>query len=151
LQDVVLIDVTMKKSAIYPVLLIIAFVSVLSGCAKVEEDIIGEWKSELMLANPTKTMTWEFKTDGTLVRTLVEDGETITDNCFYSVEKKLTKTLIKIEGSSSIRDFSSDMNGFWQVEYFKDDIMKLRRVDLNPDTPEKENASYLYREFTRLN
>jgi len=43
------------------------------------------------------------------------------------------------------------MNGFWQVEYFKDDIMKLRRVDLNPDTPEKENASYLYREFTRLN
>lgn len=138
----------------YFVVLIIAFSAslvFLSGCAKVEQDVIGEWKSELMKDNPTAEVTWEFKTDGTLVRTLVEDGETITDNCFYSVEKKLTKTLIKIEGSSSIRGFSSDMNGFWQVEYFKDDIMKLRRIDKVLDTKDREDGSYLYREFTRVN
>ncbi|HOY38894.1 MAG: hypothetical protein KBB11_00235 [Bacteroidales bacterium] len=139
----------------YFVVLIIAFSAslvFLSGCAKVEQDVIGEWKSELMKDNPTAEVTWEFKTDGTLVRTYIDNPSNTTevDECFYSVEKKLTKTLIKIDGSINVSEYEN-LNGIWQVEYFNDNMMKLRRIDKVLDTKDREDGSYLYREFTRVN
>ncbi len=140
----------MKKAITFQLLTLLVILISFSSCTKVQDEIVGEWKSELMLDETTVLITWQFNTDGTLVRTYLMGEDLRYDNCLYSVEKKLTKTLITIEGSVAFTNYT-DVNGLWQVEYFKDNTMKLRRIDIDPETKERESSSYLWREFTRLN
>jgi hypothetical protein len=129
----------------------IVLVSALSGCKKVESNITGQWGSVLMVKSPTVEIVWTFNDDGTLTRTYFNSatGDSYTDNSFYTVEKKLTKTFVLIDGSSDFPGYS-EVDGRWQVEKFNDELMKLRRVEIPISGDEyTKDAAYLYREFLR--
>jgi hypothetical protein len=143
----------MKTNKFYFIGILALILVVLSGCEKLEDTIVGKWDAQMVTANAAKKYYWTLNSDGTGIREYInsDNADTGTDSFTYTIDKKLTKTYLIIEGSGDLPG-SSEVNGKWLVNEFNDDILKIRRVDLSTNDEEEQTAgSYLVREFIRIN
>ncbi|NLA24839.1 MAG: hypothetical protein GX879_07730 [Bacteroidales bacterium] len=136
----------MKKSILLSSIIFLVLLISASSCSKVEEGIVGKWKMEQMQLDPQETITWEFTSGGKLIVTTIKESDSSSDDYSFNFEKKMTKTLIRINDSRENIP-SHSMDGLWRVEHFKNDILKIRRIEMNAG----DDAPYLWREFMRLN
>ncbi|HRW21146.1 MAG TPA: hypothetical protein PLO05_08590 [Bacteroidales bacterium] len=128
------------------------FTFLFSSCKKIDDTIVGKWDSQLMNTSTSLKVYWTITDDGKIVRERIDTNTstTQTDNCSYTIDKKLTKTYLIIEGSNSLSG-DGDINGKWIVYDFNDDILKIRRVDLSTTDEELTDGAFLVREFIRVN
>lgn len=122
---------------------IIAFILV--GCTKVEDEIVGTWTFHNFEIPNSPNITWTFYEDGDLVRIMEAETGTFYDSSTYVVEETSFKQQIRVSGSNMLPG-RPDINGLFDVEEFKDNILILTRIRLGND---ETAGAYLRCEFTR--
>lgn len=141
----------MSNRLIVLIITILSSTMIFSGCTKVEENIEGMWLLESMKAEPREKCIWNFTSNQELIITYYNLGEAeediiYVDSAYYTIEKELTYSAIKIVESEGVF-MHPPMNGFFRVDKSTDNMLVLTRYKWNDETTD---ASYLRREFTRL-
>ncbi|MGM0649375.1 MAG: hypothetical protein ACQES1_02580 [Bacteroidota bacterium] len=141
----------MQKRYVFLLLAISSVSLIFFGCKKVDENIEGTWLLESLEAEPKEKCIWDFKSNNELIITYNSLGDTAEtymyiDTAYYTIQKELTHTAIKIIESEEFY-LHPPVNGFFRVDKITDDILVLTRYKMQD---ESTDAAYLRREFTRL-
>ncbi|MDR2010598.1 MAG: hypothetical protein LBQ22_08970 [Bacteroidales bacterium] len=128
---------------------ILAFVVsmiILTGCTKIEDEVIGNWNFQTFDTRPSGTVSWTFHDDGKLTRTYMHEGVTSFDTSHYSINHSKSKKRIIIT-KGGIKAGLVDVNGTYRVEEFRNDIIKMTRIKTS--RCEEDGAAYLRCELAR--
>lgn len=117
----------------------------MTSCKNYEEDIIGIWNFQTFDNNPQGTIIWTFKDNGNLIRVSSLGTELAFDTCNYVIDKGLFKKQITISNSKQLPG-STDLNGTYTIEKFKEDLVILTRTRLAND---ETGGAYLRCELLR--
>jgi hypothetical protein len=116
-----------------------------TSCTKVEDNIHHAWLMESMMSEETNEIIWDFKTDGSVIR-MIDAGE-IIDTAYYTIDKKVTYTSLRIIESESYAGMNS-VNGFFRIDKINDQKLVITRYEMEDETTD---GAYLRREFTKIN
>lgn len=100
--------------------------SVMTGCKKVNEDIIGTWNVMTFDTKPEGTVTLTF--DGTNATRIInsENGMQV-DSCTYEVIKQSCKQRLVIRDSKMFTGYT-DINGIYRIDKLKNDVLIATRI-----------------------
>lgn len=137
------------KPHLFLAVISLLFLFTLAGCKKVENNITGVWKLQYMTETNLQT-SWDFKDDGTLVRTFTRDttdgGDVFVDTAFYSVESKINYSILKLVETSANDYNPVSIDGNYRVEKINSKVLIMTRIEMVDETTE---GAYYRRELYR--
>ncbi len=135
-----------NKIALLLVLGICLSLSVMTGCKKLDDEIIGTWNIMTFDTKPEGTMSITF--DGSnATRIINSEKGMLIDSCTYEVIKQSGKQRLVIRDSKEFYGYTH-LNGIYRVDKIKEDIIITTRIKLEDD---KEDGAYYRLELKRKN
>ena len=99
----------------------------LSGCKKVENELIGTWDIMTFDTRPEGSMRITFDRNMTAIRVLENESGTIIDSCTYEVNQSPFKKRIIFRDSKMLPG-CDDLNGVYRVDKLKSDVIITTRI-----------------------